>query len=381
MTTSDNDNFAPSLPAGLSGSSAAVVGTGVSRLSDDADLVQAHQQSQFQAHLLDPGFSLTLRPMRYPRFYEMYLDGIKNTWSVDEVSFAKDITQLERDMNPAQRHLVHRLVAFFATGDTIVSNNLVLNLYKHINSPEARMYLSRQLFEEAQHIQFYLTLLDAYIPDPAERTAAFQAVDNIPSIRHKADFCFKWIDNIQDLDQLDTREKRRQFLLNLICFATCIEGLFFFGAFAYVYYLRSLGLLPGLADGTNWVFRDESCHINFALEVIDQVRSQEPELFDANMSEQISTMIEEAVDCEAQFASDVLGGGLSGINQTAMREYLQYVADQRLVQLGLEKRYGSKNPFSFMELQDIQELTNFFERRPSAYQVGISGSVGFDEDF
>lgn len=382
MTTSNKENL--SLTAGLSGSSAAVASPGVGRLSESqggASFEQARAGSGSQDHLLDPGFSLTLRPMRYPRFYEMYLNGIKNTWSVDEVSFAKDINQLEREMSPAQRHLVHRLVAFFATGDTIVSNNLVLNLYKHINSPEARMYLSRQLFEEAQHIQFYLTLLDAYIPDPAERTAAFQAVDNIPSIRHKADFCFKWIDNIQNLDRLDTQEKRRQFLLNLICFATCIEGLFFFGAFAYVYYLRSLGLLPGLADGTNWVFRDESCHINFALEVINEVRQQEPELFDAQMSEQIRTMIGQAVDCETQFALDVLGGGLSGINQTSMREYLQYVADQRMVQLGLEKMYGSSNPFPFMELQDIQELTNFFERRPSAYQVGIQGDVGFDEDF
>lgn len=345
------------------------------------DIKHAHELAQPQAHLLDPGFSLTLRPMRYPQFYEMYLSGIKNTWSVDEVSFAKDINQLERDMTPQQRHLIHRLVAFFATGDTIVSNNLVLNLYKHINAPEARMYLSRQLFEEAQHIQFYLTLLDNYIPNPAERAAAFQAVDNIPSIRHKADFCFKWIDNIQNLDQLDTRDKRRQFLLNLICFATCIEGLFFFGAFAYVYYLRSMGLLPGLADGTNWVFRDESAHIAFALEVINVVRQQEPDLFDADLSEQIRQMLDEAIDCEAQFAADVLAGGLSGMNQNAMREYLQFVADQRLVQLGLEKRYGSKNPFSFMELQDVQEVTNFFERRASAYQVGISGSVGFDDDF
>lgn len=657
---------------------------------------------QDNARILDPGFNLTLRPMKYPQFYEMYIDGIKNTWSVDEVSFSKDIQQLSSNvMNDQQRHMIHRLVAFFATGDTIVSNNLVLNLYKHINSPEARMYLSRQLFEEAQHIQFYLTLLDAYIPDPAARAEAFNAIESIPSIRHKADFCFKWIDNINELDTLDTQDKRRQFLLNLICFATCIEGLFFFGAFAYVYYLRSLGLLPGLADGTNWVFRDESCmpagseilteygfmkfedlmaeknsnrqirvaeyredgsmqfvfprgyvdkfyegklvsissnksisltttidhdnvtrsittgkirktkadktstsstsqmicaglvdgpditlsamekfavafqadghlpkrytgercgtvpakftlrkerkikrfeailkeanldysviergartykvnvplahiqylskdfawlnldrighawgrefieeishwdsyigpdrtctqyvntnrqavdtvqavasmsgfsttqhkrednrkaqykdvynlyikqrdyamlhkadkeeidyagqvycvnvpsgmivvrqegkvhitgncHINFALEVINVVRQQEPDLFDAKLNEQIRKMIDEAVDCESQFAQDVLSGGLSGINESSMREYLQYVADGRLVQLGLEKCYGSKNPFSFMELQDIQEVTNFFERRPSAYQVGISGQVGFDDDF
>jgi ribonucleoside-diphosphate reductase beta chain len=150
-------------------------------------------------------------------------------------------------MSDADRHLIHRLVAFFATGDTIVSNNLVLNLYQHINSPEARMYLSRQLYEEALHVQFYLTLLDTYIPDPSERNKAFAAIENIPSIRAKGEFCFKWIDSIQNLQRLETREQRRQFLLNLICFAACIEGLFFFAAFAYVYYLRSRGLLHGLA--------------------------------------------------------------------------------------------------------------------------------------
>jgi ribonucleotide reductase beta subunit family protein with ferritin-like domain len=197
-------------------------------------------------------------------------------------------------------------VAFFATGDSIVSNNLVLNLYSHINSPEARMFLSRQLYEEALHVQFYLTLLDNYIPDMKEREAAFAAVENIPSIKAKADFCFKWMDQIQEIERIETPEHRKQFLLNLICFATCIEGLFFFAAFAYVYFLRSKGLLNGLADGTNWVFRDESCHMNFALEVVNTVRAEEPELFDAQLESDIREMISEAVECEYLFAADVL---------------------------------------------------------------------------
>ena len=218
--------------------------------------------------LLDPGFELTLRPMRYPQFYDMYRDAIKNTWTVEEINFQIDISDLHSKMTPADQHLIHRLVAFFATGDSIVSNNLVLNLYQHLNAPEARMYLSRQLYEEALHVQFYLTLLDNYLPDPGERAKAFAAVENIPSIRKKAEFCFKWIDSIQDLKRIETREQRRQFLLNQICFAACIEGLFFFAAFAYVYFLRSRGLLPGLAAGTSWVFRDESMHMQFAFAVI-----------------------------------------------------------------------------------------------------------------
>src|ERR1700677_1056599 len=147
--------------------------------------------------LLEPGMSLTLRPMRYPGYFEMYKDAIKNTWTVEEVDFSTDLVDLRSRVTPAEQHLIGRLVAFFATGDSIVGNNLVLNLYKHLNAPEARMYLSRQLFEEAQHVDFYLTLLDTYIADADERKRAFDAVETVPSIRRKADFCFKWIDSIQ----------------------------------------------------------------------------------------------------------------------------------------------------------------------------------------
>ena len=335
----------------------------------------------FRGNILDPGFDLTLRPMRYPLFYEMYQDAIKNTWTVDEIDFTDDIPDLNRKLDPAEKHLVSRLVAFFATGDSIVANNLVLNLYKHINAPEARMYLSRQLYEEALHVQFYLTLLDNYIPDHAEREEAFAAIHNIPSIKKKADFCFKWIGSIDELEELNSLEDRKKFLLNLVCFAACIEGLFFFAAFAYVYFLRSKGLLNGLAAGTNWVFRDESCHMNFAFAVVETVRAEEPELFDEDLKERIVEMLEEAVECEYQFAEDLLGQGISGLSTVDTREYLQFVADQRLLQLGLEKRYNSKNPFGFMDLQDVQELTNFFERTVAAYQTGVSGDVAFDEEF
>ena len=334
-----------------------------------------------QPSLLDPGFDLTLRPMRYPRFYEMYRAAIKNTWSVEEIDFQIDLGHLRQRMTPAERHLIERLVAFFATGDSIVSNNLVISLYRHINAPEARMYLSRQLFEEALHIQFYLTLLDNYVPDQERRAQAFAAIDNIPSIRRKAQFCQRWIDQVFALDRIASADDKRRFLLNLTCFASCIEGLFFFGAFAYVYFLRSRGLLPGLAAGTNWVFRDESAHMAFAFTVLEAVRREEPELFDAEWARQVRAMIEDAVDCECEFAEDVLSGGVVGLTRTEMRQYLEYVADQRLTMLGLTPRYNARNPFPFMNLQDVQELTNFFERRVSAYQVAVQGEICFDASF
>jgi len=331
--------------------------------------------------ILDPGFNLTLRPMKYPIFYEMYKNGIKNTWTVDEVDFSTDLVDLNSKMTESERHLIHRLVAFFATGDSIVGNNLVLNLYKHINTPEARLYLSRQLYEEALHVQFYLTLLDTYIPHPDERAKAFDAIENIPSIKNKADFCFKWMDSIHDIDKLQTIEDRRKFLMNLICFACCVEGMFFFAAFAYVYFLRSKGLLAGLAAGTNWVFRDESMHMAFAFEVIETVRKEDPTLFNEQMEEMVVQMLEDAIECEMTFAEDLISNGIAGLSLNEMRQYLEFIADQRLANLNIAPRYNAKNPFTFMELQDMQELANFFERRVSAYQTGISGQVSFDESF
>ncbi|PCC71263.1 ribonucleoside-diphosphate reductase beta chain [Nannocystis exedens] len=333
------------------------------------------------ARLLDPGLCLTLRPMAYPVFFEMYRAAIKNTWTVEEVDFSTDVADLRGRMSPAERHLVQRLVAFFATGDVIVANNVVLSLYRHINAPEARMYLSRQLYEEALHVQFYLTLLDTYVPDPDERHRAFAAIETIPSIRRKAEFCMRWLDSLQGTERLETREQRRRFVLNLICFAACVEGLFFFGAFAYVYFLRSRGLLHGLAAGTNWVFRDESAHMRFAFEVVGTIRREEPELFDASLEAEVQAMIAEAIDCETQFAEDLVGGGVAGLSVADIRQYLEFCADQRLTTLGMTRRYGVKNPLAFMELQDVQEVANFFERRVSAYQVGVSGQVVLDAAF
>jgi ribonucleoside-diphosphate reductase beta chain len=331
--------------------------------------------------ILDPGFDLTLRPIKYPQFYDMYKAAIKNTWTVEEVDFSTDIVDLKSKLTDGDRHLIHRLVAFFATGDSIVSNNLVLNLYKHINAPEARMYLSRQLFEEALHVEFYLTLLDTYIADHREREQAFQAIKTIPSIQRKAEFCFKWIDSVNNLDKVKTKAERRQFLLNLICFAACIEGLFFFSAFAYVYFYRSRGFLQGLATGTNWVFRDESSHLNFAMSVVNVVRSEEPDLFDAALQSQVKDMVAEAIDCEVQFASDILSKGVIGLSNSNIRQYMQYVADNRFAMLKIPAQYKVTNPLPFMVHQDMDSLANFFERRVSSYQTGVSGTVNLEEDF
>ncbi|MEN9722617.1 MAG: hypothetical protein RJB38_603 [Pseudomonadota bacterium] len=334
--------------------------------------------------LLQPELDLTLRPMKYPQFFQLYKNSIKNIWTTEEIDFSVDFQHLRDKITPQEAHLIRRLVAFFATADNLVAHNLVLNFYKHVNSPEYRMFLGKQLFDEMLHVETYLLLVDNYIPDMEERRAAFDAYQNIPSVKKKADFCFKYMDSIEALDRIDTDEKRRQFIENVICFAACVEGLFFFGSFAYVYFLRSKGLLPGLATATNWIFRDESLHIEGAMAVLSVLRSEYAHLFDASMQERVYQMIEEALEVEMAFCQDGLSYGVTGLSPALMRQYLEYVADQRLTQMGFARKYLAKNPFSFMLLQDVQPLTNFFEKRVTEYSKGFDSSanaVSFSEAF
>ena len=333
-----------------------------------------------QHNILTPGFDLTLRPMKYPHFYDAFVAAQANNWSVQEISFNTDITDLREKLTPGEAHIVARLVAFFATGDTIVGNNAALTLYKHVNSPEARLYYSRQIFEEALHVQFYLTLLDNYVPDPEARREMFDAVNNVPSIKAKADWTFKWMDAMDDIEKLETDEQRRTFLLSLLAFTIGVEGLFFFAAFAYVYYLRDRGLLHGLASGTNWVFRDESWHMRFGFSVVEQIRKEMPHLWNEDVEDAVRKMVSEAIECEMMFADDVLSIGVLGMSKSDMREYLQYVADGHFERLHMAPVYHAKCPFAFMLKQDVQSLTSFFERTVAEYTVGIGGDVAFDEE-
>lgn len=334
--------------------------------------------------ILNHELDLTLRPMKYPQFFHLYKNSLKNIWTTDEIDFSVDYEHLRDRLTPQEGHLIRRLVAFFATADNLVAHNLVLNLYKLVNSPEYRMFLGKQLFDEMLHVETYLLLVDNYIPDLDERRAAFDAYQTIPSVKRKADFCFKYMDSVHNIDRLTSDQERRQFIENLICFAACVEGLFFFGSFAYIYFLRSKGLLPGLATATNWVFRDETMHIEGAMAVVSIIRQEYPQLFDRDLEERIYQMMDEAIQVEMNFCQDALSFGISGLAPQQMKEYLEYVADQRLLQLGFKKKYLSRNPFSFMVLQDLQPLTNFFEKRVTEYQKGLESNpaaVVFDQAF
>lgn len=331
--------------------------------------------------ILDPGFNLKLRPLKYKNFDESFRKAIANGWRVEEIEFTRDIVDLRTRMDKGQQHLVKRLVTFFATGDSLVANNVATVLCRHVNAPEARMYLLRQGFEEALHVQFYVTLLDSYVEDEAERSAMFDAVRNVPSVSTKAAFCSGYMDGMFGIHELRTIDDRRQFLMNLLAFAAGVEGMFFYAAFAYVFFLRSRGFLPGLAQGTNWVFRDESAHMANAFEIVNIARSEEPDLFTPLMAQRYEEMLDAAMAAEMGFAKDTLELGVAGLSESDMATYLKYIADQRLRAMGIPSHWRVKNPFTFMDQQDVPEMANFFERRPTAYGLGTQGDFSTDADF
>ncbi len=299
--------------------------------------------------ILDPGFNLVLRPMKYPVFNDLFNKKIGNSWTLNQIDLSADLIDLNKKISPRVKGLILRLLAFFATNESLVSNNLALNLYKHVNSPEARLYLSRQLYEESLHTQFYLTLLDRYSSNPEETHQAFVTNKMTPALQHKINFCLKWMNSVNSLDRLITIEDRRQFLMNLICFSNCVEGLFFSGAFASIFFLQSKGLFIGFAKAANNIFHEKREHAQAALEVIKIALLEEPNLFNEQMKDMIILMMEDAIDAEMAFAKNILDTGIEGLLLTDMRQYLEFAADQYLEELQIPVRYLVKNPFPFME--------------------------------
>ncbi|MBK7963405.1 MAG: ribonucleotide-diphosphate reductase subunit beta [Bdellovibrionales bacterium] len=309
--------------------------------------------------LLEPGLNLTLRPLKYPPFYKRFKDAIKNTWTLDDIDLSTDLIDLDSKITIHERRGLEIVLVFFTHGKQMVAGHLVEDLYRHLNCPEAKLYLSRQLFEESLHIQFYLTLLDAYLPQPERQAKILALVGKIPSISIKTQFCLKWSNSIKDLKNLNTHEDRKKFLLNLIGFSTCVEGIFFSGAFAYICFLHSKDLLPGLAIGTQRILHDERQHFNFSLDLIETIRKKDPSLFSQSLNELVVQMIEDAIECEMEFAEEIFEEEISGLALQNVRQYLEFVADQKLDALGMPVRYHVKNPFYFMDWPKHQEYPTF----------------------
>ncbi|CUM50292.1 Ribonucleoside-diphosphate reductase small chain 1 [Debaryomyces fabryi] len=313
-----------------------------------------------------------LFPIKYHEIWQMYKKAEASFWTAEEIDLGKDTHDWNEKLNNNERYFISRILAFFAASDGIVNENLVENFSAEVQIPEAKCFYGFQIMMENIHSETYSLLIDTYIKDPKEADFLFNAIDNIPCIKKKADWALRWI---SDDDAL--------FGERLVAFAA-VEGIFFSGSFASIFWLKKRGLMPGLTFSNELICRDEGLHTDFACLLFSHLQNRP----DAVIVERIIT---EAVTIEKEFFIDALPISLLGMNCNLMCQYVEFVADRLLVALGNKKVYNVTNPFDFMENISLAGKTNFFEKRVSDYQkAGVmasttdsksSNSFSFDEDF
>ena len=305
--------------------------------------------------------------MRYPQFYEMFRDAIKNTWTVEEIDLHSDLADLHTKLSPAERHLVSRLVAFFATGDTIVANNLVLAIYRHITNPECRQYLLRQAFEEAIHTHAYQYCIESLGMDESE---LFNMYREVPSVHDKTAWSLPYTQSLADRDfQTGTPENDQRLLRDLVAFYVVFEGIFFYVGFVQLLSFRRRNRLPGVSEQIEYILRDESMHMNFGIDVINQIKAENPHLWTPAFQLQLRDMIAEATELEIAYARDTMPRGVLGLNAGMFVNYMHYIANRRCAQIGLDPLYPpTESPFPWMaEMVDLRKERNFFEGNVQEY--------------
>jgi ribonucleoside-diphosphate reductase beta chain len=304
-------------------------------------------------------------PIKYPAIWEMYKKCEASFWTAEEIDLSDDMKHWE-NMNDGERHFISHVLAFFAASDGIVNENLAVNFMSEVQLPEARCFYGFQIMMENIHSETYALLIDTYIKDPAEKDRLFHAIDTVPCVGKKAEWALRWINN-------------GTFAERLIAFAA-VEGIFFSGSFCSIFWLKKRGLMPGLTFSNELISRDEGMHCEFACLLYRMLENK--------LSKEAATaIITDAVEIEKEFISDALPVSLIGMNAKLMSQYIEFVADRWLGELGYDKVYGASNPFDFMEMISLQGKTNFFEKRVGDYQKsGVlntqeSKSFSLDEDF
>lgn len=307
-----------------------------------------------------------LFPIKQHDIWEMYKQAEASFWTAEEIDLAQDLKDWER-LNDGERHFISHVLAFFAASDGIVNENLVVNFMKEIQSPEARCFYGFQVMMENIHAETYSLLIDTYIKDTNERNHLFNALETVPCVTKKADWALRWIES-------------ENFTERLIAFAA-VEGIFFSGSFCSIFWLKKRGLMPGLSFSNELISRDEGLHCDFACLLYNNyIKNKLPE-------ERIVQIITEAVEIEQEFVTDALPVNLIGMNAELMKQYIEFVADRLLLELGCQKQYGSSNPFDFMEMISLQGKTNFFEKRVAEYKKAgvnsqkVNQTFSLDEDF
>ncbi|MGE3955017.1 MAG: ribonucleotide-diphosphate reductase subunit beta [Parachlamydiales bacterium] len=310
-----------------------------------------------------------LMPMKYHWAWEHYLNGCNNHWMPNEVPMAKDIElwKSKDGLNADERHLIMRNLGFFATAESLVANNIVLAIYKHVTNPEARQYLLRQSFEEAIHTHAFHYIVESLALDERE---IFNMYNEVNSINGKDAFEMQLTaDVIQENFTTKTFEGAQKFLENLVGFYIILEGIFFYSGFAMILSFNRQNKMTGVGEQFQYILRDETVHLNFGIDLINTIKEENPELWSPDFQTHIREKILEAVELEVAYANDCLPRGLLGLTAPMFREYSQYISDRRLERIGLKAEFGSKNPFPWMsEVIDLGKEKNFFETRVTEYQ-------------
>ena len=304
-------------------------------------------------------------PLQDQDIWQMYKKQVECFWRAEEIDLSKDTAHWESLTNQ-ERYFISMILAFFAASDGIVLENLAARFMGEVQLSEARAFYGFQIAMENIHSETYSLLIDTYIKDREEKTTLFKAIDNFPCIKKKADWAIKWIN-----------DKRSSFATRLIAFA-CIEGIFFSGSFCSIYWLKKRGLMPGLTFSNELISRDEALHTEFAVLLYSKMVKK-------LSKSKIVEIIKDAVEIEKEFICEALPCRLIGMNSDLMNQYIEFVADRLIVQLGHDKIYGTKNPFDFMEMISIEGKTNFFEKRVAEYSLADKTKnddvFDFDGDF
>jgi len=319
-----------------------------------------------------------LVPFKYDWAWQKYLDGCANHWMPQEINMTADLA-LWRDPNGLtddERTVIKRNLGFFASADSLVANNLVLAVYKHITNPECRQYLLRQSFEEAVHTHAYQYCVESLGLDEGE---IFNMYRELPAVARKAEWALPFTQNLADPNfHTGTPENDQKLLRELIAFYVVFEGIFFYVGFTQILSMGRRNKMTGVAEQFQYILRDESMHMNFGIDVINQIKIENPHLWTAEFQQEMVDLVREAVEIETQYARDTMPRGILGLNAPMFEEYLQFIANRRCSQIGLPEQYtGATNPFPWMsEVLDLKKEKNFFETRVTEYQTG--GALSWD---
>lgn len=309
-----------------------------------------------------------LMPLKYHWAWEHYLNGCQNHWMPSEVSMQRDIELWKSDrLTDHERLVIMRNLGFFSTGESLVGNNIVLAIFKHITNAEARQYLLRQAFEEALHTHAFQYIVESLGLDGRE---VFNMYHEVASIRGKDDFVMSLTEAVLRPDfTTDTLQGKQDFLKNLVGFYVIMEGIFFYSGFVMILSFHRQNRMTGTGEQFQYILRDESIHLNFGVDLINTIKMENPEIWTPELQRDIVSMIDEAIHYEYAYARDCLPDGVLGLNAAMFKDYVEYIGDRRLERIGLPSKYGSKNPFPWMsETIDLTKEKNFFETRVTEYQ-------------